>query len=433
MRVTTFIQRTVVLLGLVAIVATSARAQTPSFGGVTGWGGNNPFNSDPDNNNNNNNESSSNANGSGSGSDNNNGGGTGTGGSSNSGGGSESGSNEGNGIGGNNNSGTFGGGGDSDPSEPNFGGSFGVWGDEYASFVSYRTAHGVLAAFAFAVLFPSGGILIRLVPGRAALLAHAGIQLLAYALYIAAAGLGIYMTSMIRLASGASPLDRVQTNAHPIIGIALLVLLFSQPVSGFIHHRQFKKAKRRSRISYVHLWVGRVSITLGIINGGLGLALAGTRGAPVVAYAVISGVMWLLWVLAALFGAYKRATAERDRLRKMEKIIQEDRGFVPGIRGGGRGYGADTPPVEDAAPGSQPRALDGSGLAPPPPVALPMDMPSPPYTPGPHYAAHMAHVQQQQQQQSSSSEMGATKEAADRYDSVSIMSASSGEMHRGQV
>ncbi|KAI1132389.1 hypothetical protein F5Y10DRAFT_261098 [Nemania abortiva] len=426
MRVKTFIQRTAFLLGLVAIVATSVNAQGPSFGDIDGWPSSNPFNPNP----NNNNGDSGSSNGGDTGS-----GGTGTG----SGSGSDSDSGSGNGDGGGNNNNI--GGGNFDGSAGNngqpsagFGSGLDIFANEYTQLLTYRTAHGALAALAFAFLFPLGAIVMRVVPGRPALLAHGGIQVLAYALYVAAAGLGLYLTSMIRVASGADPLERARSNAHPIIGIALLVLLFSQPVWGVMHHRLFKKLKRRTPVSHVHLWVGRLGITLGIINGGLGLALAGAKGAPVIAYSVVAGVMWLLWVLATLFATYKSTTAAKDRQRKMEKIIQEDRGYVPGIRGGRGEFRVAPPPAEQeaAAAAEPPRTPDQDGLARPPPAVVSMDIPSPPYEPGPHYQAHMANVQQQRHQQSPGGEPGNSKED-DRYDSVSIMSASPDEMHRGQV
>lgn len=59
--------------------------------------------------------------------------------------------------------------------------------------------------------------------------------------------------------------------------------------------------------SYAHLWLGRILITLGIINGGLGLKLAGNvhRG-TYIAYGVVAGLFWLAWMLAACFGEVRR-------------------------------------------------------------------------------------------------------------------------------
>ena len=100
---------------------------------------------------------------------------------------------------------------------------------------------------------------------------------------------------------------------HPIIGIVIFAVLFLQPVLGLIHHFQFKKYGRRTFWSYGHLWLGRLLITLGIINGGLGLLLATQTGygrpttGQIAAYGVVAGVMWLLWVAASIVGERRRS------------------------------------------------------------------------------------------------------------------------------
>ena len=167
-------------------------------------------------------------------------------------------------------------------------------------------AHGVLAALAFVIFFPVGAILIRLGSFRGVWLVHGIFQLFAYIVYIVAFGLGIYMANNIPV----NLLDRY----HPIVGIIVFVLLFFQPILGFVHHLQFKKHSRRTIWSYGHLWLGRIVITLGMINGGLGLLLASdapvgfrpTR-AQTIAYGVVAGIMWLLWAASAIYGELKRA------------------------------------------------------------------------------------------------------------------------------
>ncbi|GAW14501.1 hypothetical protein ANO14919_039040 [Xylariales sp. No.14919] len=441
MKTTTLLPSSVVLFGLVALAATSvhAHAQGVPFGnGVGEWGGyggnsgSNPYNSNPNSNNdgnNSNNDNNSNSDSGDSGGssdgDSDSGSTTGTGsGSSTSGGNGYGNGNSGGGggssYGGGSNTGSSGG------LSPSFG--FPTDGFDIASVMNFPVAHGALAATAFGFLFPLGAILVRVAPGRDALFAHGFLQVLAYAAYVAGAGLGLYLASIMHMpGSGAGLLDAAGRNAHPIIGIVLLVALFFQPLLGAVHHARFKRLGRRTWVSHVHLWTGRLGITLGIINGGLGFALAGTTtGAPVVAYAVVSGVMWLLWLLTALRGEYGRARAQ-GKARKKEKIIQEDRGYVPGVRGGsgggGSGSGGDsTRPSEEHAGGSSSRR------AYPPPDAA-MDVPSPPYTPGPHYEAHMAHVHQEPARR----DMPNMKEVMDRSDTVSYLSASHDEMNRGQV
>lgn len=81
-----------------------------------------------------------------------------------------------------------------------------------------------------------------------------------------------------------------------------------------MHHLLFKKHLRRTFWSYAHLWLGRIIVTLGIINGGLGLRLARKlpivgppgRGA-IIGYSAAAGVMWLLYVLAVVLGERRRS------------------------------------------------------------------------------------------------------------------------------
>jgi hypothetical protein len=161
-------------------------------------------------------------------------------------------------------------------------------------------AHAILASLAFVLLFPSGAIFIRLASFPGVVWLHAGFQIFAYIVYIAAFGLGVYLATEMKL------LDHY----HPIIGIVVLVMLFFQPILGWMHHLGFRKYQRRTWWSYSHIWVGRIAITLGIINGGLGLKLADSMGMSskggIVAYGVIAGFVWLAWVAAMVVGERRR-------------------------------------------------------------------------------------------------------------------------------
>jgi hypothetical protein len=179
-------------------------------------------------------------------------------------------------------------------------------------------AHGILASLAFVILFPVGGIAIRLVsmPGIAWL--HGAFQIFGYLVYIAGAGLGIY------LAKNMSLLD----SHHPIIGLVLLAVLFFQPALGWLHHLFFVRVQGRTFWSYGHIWLGRLAITLGIINGGLGLRLAersnmSSRGGQI-AYGVVAGLMWLAWVGAMVIGERRRNRAPVAETRKMAEERASD-------------------------------------------------------------------------------------------------------------
>lgn len=159
----------------------------------------------------------------------------------------------------------------------------------------------------FGFIFPAGGIVIRLTTFKGAWILHGLCQLFGYLLYIAAAAMGIYMAVNLEL----------MNQAHAIIGIVLLISIFIQPFTGLLHHAAFKKHFRRTIPSFVHVWLGRAGITLGIINGGLGLQLARklpfarpSRGA-IVGYSVIAGFMWMLYVVAVIVGESRRSRAAK--------------------------------------------------------------------------------------------------------------------------
>ena len=129
-------------------------------------------------------------------------------------------------------------------------------------------------------------------------------QLIAYLFYIAAFAMGIDMAA----------LGRMTHEAHPIIGIVIFVLVFFQPFLGFIHHFAFKKRNRRVVWSHGRIWLGRIVITLGTINGGLGLELAKRVGqfahslGAIVGYSLGAGIVWLVYVVSA-YGESKRPKA----------------------------------------------------------------------------------------------------------------------------
>ncbi|KAF2107466.1 hypothetical protein BDV96DRAFT_653807 [Lophiotrema nucula] len=181
----------------------------------------------------------------------------------------------------------------------------GASGGNFTSQKKMLIAHGVLAALAFVIFFPMGAIAIRLASFPGVVWFHAAFQAFAYLVYIAAFGLGVY------LANEFDMLDKY----HPIIGIVVFVCLFFQPIFGFLHHSLFKKYQSRTFWSYAHIWLGRIVITLGIINGGLGMMLADTMQlaskSGMIAYGVIAGIIWLVWVAAIVIGERRRGRTAR--------------------------------------------------------------------------------------------------------------------------
>ncbi|SMR62701.1 unnamed protein product [Zymoseptoria tritici ST99CH_3D1] len=169
-------------------------------------------------------------------------------------------------------------------------------------------AHGAMASLAFVGIFPIGAILVRLANLSHLAWVHGAIQLLGYAIFIAAAGIGI------SLAKQGSYLSK----PHAGIGLFLLAVLFFMPIVGALQHRLYKKVHKRTVWSYGHIFTGRVAVVLGMINGGLGLKLADAPSRYKIVYGVFAGLMGLFYIGAMIFGERKSAK-ERKQAVALEK------------------------------------------------------------------------------------------------------------------
>ncbi|KAK1783091.1 hypothetical protein QBC45DRAFT_400733 [Copromyces sp. CBS 386.78] len=187
----------------------------------------------------------------------------------------------------------------------------------------YLHVHGIIAALAFVILFPLGSMLIRLLPGRMALFAHAFWQLLTLLVYLAAVGLGIHVIKqrpwLMRTA---------KINYHPVIGIFVLALLFIQPLVGIFHHKEHKIDRRRGFWSALHLVIGKIVITVGMINGYLGLITASEMDKVdqklKTTYVAVALTLWLLWTALSMWWEWKRHRRERSE-KELERALGEDR------------------------------------------------------------------------------------------------------------
>jgi sulfite exporter TauE/SafE len=94
-----------------------------------------------------------------------------------------------------------------------------------------------------------------------------------------------------------------------------------QPVIGVIHHKVYKRLQRRQIWSYLHLANGRVGITLGIINGGLGLHLAGASDYRKRVYAIVAAIMWALWMGVAVWAELRRVRRSRQATKSTAPVV----------------------------------------------------------------------------------------------------------------
>lgn len=174
-------------------------------------------------------------------------------------------------------------------------------------------AHGVLASLVFVGLLPIGGILIRIANFTGLVWVHAALQMLSFLIYIIAFGMGVYMATHLGYMS----------KAHPILGIALLVILIGQPIFGFLHHKLYKKYGHRTFWSYAHLFHGRIAIFLGMINGGLGIQLVGnTSMGAKAAYGVITALMAVAYIAAIAVGEMRRNKRGPPTYEKSQRAHQ---------------------------------------------------------------------------------------------------------------
>jgi hypothetical protein len=112
-------------------------------------------------------------------------------------------------------------------------------------------------------------------------------------------------------------------DAHPILGIVLFALLFLQAPFGYMHHLGYKRVGGRTFWSYLHLWIGRVAITFGMVNGALGFKLSNNTNLGLLVYAIIAAIIWIVYVLSVIIGERRRARARATMKPDAEDMVQQ--------------------------------------------------------------------------------------------------------------
>ncbi|KAL4934408.1 cytochrome b561 domain-containing protein [Aspergillus undulatus] len=176
---------------------------------------------------------------------------------------------------------------------------------------AFAKAHGLVMGIAFAIIFPLGAILLRVIRSKYGVYVHIGFQLLAYVLMIAGLATGIRVGKI---------LDRLHNNGHTILGTVIVVFLLIQPFIGFWHHYRFKKTQAAGIWTHIHIWLGRIFILLGIINGGTGLKLADNTTGGIIAYGVVAGVFGVAYVAIAVLRQGKVILKEKETTPETAQI-----------------------------------------------------------------------------------------------------------------
>lgn len=160
------------------------------------------------------------------------------------------------------------------------------WLDKVTSNPLPKT-HAFFMTIAFLILFPLGVLLIRS-PGNA-FKKHWLVQALASTFTLAGAGVGLYMTGR-----------HIPSTFHQWLGLVITLLLVVQVILGWRHHIDFLRIRRRTWISYGHIWLGRWAVVAGWVNVILGLLLSGHSRVDVWGVGIFVGmeavvVVWWVW------------------------------------------------------------------------------------------------------------------------------------------
>jgi len=209
--------------------------------------------------------------------------------------------------------------------------------DTYKIFNRKRNAHACIMSIVFIVLFPLGAISIHLPIDRIPYLKntylrnkvpaiHAPIQVLGVVMMIGGMALGI------RIGHDVGYL-KDPVRPHPVIGLIVVsTIIIFQPILGILQHRHFKKTGRKSIFAYMHRWIGRCAIALGMINNGLGFQLAATNVIiPTSSYIrnyVILGGLVSIWFGLVLYDEL-RAHRQKAAANKGEKSALDGMELAP--------------------------------------------------------------------------------------------------------
>jgi hypothetical protein len=120
------------------------------------------------------------------------------------------------------------------------------------------------------------------------------------------------------------------------MGMIILVGMSYQPITEIVNHFLYRKYPNVRYLAYVHLWLGRLLITMGMVNGALGFTFAETipyqkkwSVVPQILYGVVAIGVWMVyfvfsgvWQQLNLFRRPQRTTLvveEMENLRRQEE------------------------------------------------------------------------------------------------------------------
>ncbi|OCL08517.1 hypothetical protein AOQ84DRAFT_340207 [Glonium stellatum] len=159
-------------------------------------------------------------------------------------------------------------------------------------------AHGTVISVAIVLFFPLGATMLRLSSSKNIVWWHMVWQMIGMFILFVGFGLGCWLSYLH---------NELWNRGHEVFGTVLVGLFFMQPLLGMLHHRYFTLTGKKNYKRDLHVWLGRILIALGIINGGTGIKLAANTTSGAIIYGVIVGVVFVVYV-CAWYWSYRHKT-----------------------------------------------------------------------------------------------------------------------------
>ncbi|OBT61898.1 hypothetical protein VE03_08741 [Pseudogymnoascus sp. 23342-1-I1] len=172
-------------------------------------------------------------------------------------------------------------------------------------------AHGTLMGVAWLIVYPAGAVLMRLRWGG--VWTHVFVQALGTSMVIAAFGIGYSFSGTYGMRFN---------NTHTVFGASIFGLILVQPFLGVVHHFIYRREGQGTLFGLVHCWYGRAIIILAVINGGLGLKMAGNTRGGEIAYGVVAGVALLVYLAATAYSV--KTKKPQEKVKDKEELRGEE-------------------------------------------------------------------------------------------------------------
>ncbi|KAI0972345.1 hypothetical protein F4678DRAFT_58461 [Xylaria arbuscula] len=169
--------------------------------------------------------------------------------------------------------------------------------------------HAVFMVLAFVGIYPIGILVLRV---GGSVRWHAINQVVAFGLVLVGAILGFVISTTYNR-------SKKFNTPHQVIGIIIFIFVIAQLVLGILHHRVYKKTLQPTKIAPFHVWLGRLVILLGIVNGFVGFPLALS---PSYDYALLGVVSFVIPVFLLVLGAGTIIRHIKGRAKQPEQELE---------------------------------------------------------------------------------------------------------------